>query len=436
MILKTKSDFREENLYPLWESFCKSKSWSEDLRLQGLNAGKLNLFEGPDYQGAEFELDGKVYYGDVEIHRYTNEWYHHHHHLDRRYNSVRLHLVWHQQPEISVYTSDERNIITLDIKKLPGSSGYHEQISACRISDFSFDALRENLKLLSLNRLNYKVIRVKDLVKCYSYDQVIFSLLMRILGSPNNATNFELLASFIPWEDMIKIKNQYHLSADHWIQFFLHMSGLKTSKSKLINKTEYIPFTRLITKASPLSNSNWQISGQRPRNHPIYHLKILAKWFTHFPNDSLYFTLKDVIIQRLSATQLLQKLLEVLTPDYSKQKESNISEINADRNYTWGQAKITEIIGNALIPFFYWEALMNSSFGFQEYLEEFYFTLPQLNKYAKLEKFANSPLKSNPAYRKFYIHQGLLYLHQHYCLKGECPICPLIGQHKNIDKNF
>ncbi|MCK4755186.1 MAG: DUF2851 family protein, partial [Calditrichia bacterium] len=107
--MKIKSDFREENLYPVWESFCKSKSWSEDLRLQGLNAGKLNLFEGPDYQGAEFELDGKVYYGDVEIHRYTNEWYHHHHHLDRRYNSVRLHLVLHQQPEISVYTSDERN---------------------------------------------------------------------------------------------------------------------------------------------------------------------------------------------------------------------------------------------------------------------------------------------------------------------------------------
>jgi len=310
--MNIKSNFREENLYPLWESFCKSKNWSEDLRLQGLFAGKLNLSEGPDYQGAEFELDGKVYRGDVEIHRHTNDWYLHHHHLDRRYNSVRLHLVWYQQPDISVLTSDERNIITLDIKKLPGVSGSNQHEAVCRFSDFSSESLWDNLKLLSLKRLNYKAIRIKDLVKCYSFDQVIFSLLMRILGSPNNVTNFEYLASFLPWEDLTKIKNQYRLSTDQWNQFFIYMSGLKSRKPNLIQKTDYIALATMMTKASPLSNSNWQISGQRPQNHPITHLKILAMWFTHFPYDSLYFTLKEIMIQRLPAGQLHPRLHELL----------------------------------------------------------------------------------------------------------------------------
>jgi hypothetical protein len=431
--MKLKSDFGEENLYPLWESFCKTQSWSNDLRLQGLNAGQLNLFEGPDYQDADFELDGKIYHGDVEIHRNTNEWYHHHHHLDRRYNSVQLHLVWHLQPEISVHTSDERNVITLDIKKLRGSSGYQKKFADCRISNFNPNTLLENLKLLSLKRLNYKVIRIKNIVKCNSYDQVLFLLLMRILGSPNNAANFEFLAASLPWEDLIKVRNQNNLSVTNWIEYFIYMSGLK---SNFTNYSGNIPFSKLMTKASPLSISNWHISGQRPQNHPINHLKVLANWFFYLPNDSLYFTLKNIIIQRLSAEKLIPQFHKVFSPTDPQHRDHKKIEKNPKSKFRWGQSKLYEIIGNALIPFFYWEALMNSSCGFQEYLEDIYFTLPQLSKYAKLKKFDHLPINSDSESRKFYIYQGFLNLHQHYCIKGECHLCPLIDQNKEIDKNF
>jgi hypothetical protein len=425
--VKVKSDFHEENLYPLWENFCKSKSWSEDLRLQGLFAGKLNLFEGPDFQGAEFELDGKIYHGDVEIHRHTNDWYHHHHHLDQRYNSVRLHLVWKIQPEKVIYTSNDRTVFTLDINKLSDSVEYHEKIDPCYIADISSGSLTEKLKILSIKRLNYKITRIKDLVNSNSYDQVLFTLLMRILGSPNNATNFEYLASLLPWEEVTKIKKKNSLSIDQWIKFYLHMSGLKSIKSNIINESDDISLIKLIRRTSPISYLNWQTSGQRPHNNPIFHLAILANWFSQFSHDSLYYTLKKIIIQRLSAKDLFNKLHAVLSIGSSIQKESNNKKGHAGSNPTWGRAKITEIIGNAFIPYFYWEALVNSSFGFQEYLEDVYFTLPQLNQYAKLEEFRQYTSKYNSLDKQFYANQGLLYLHQHYCLNEACDLCPLTG---------
>jgi hypothetical protein len=434
--VRIKSDYREENLYPLWETFCKSKSWSTDLRLQGLNAGKLNLFEGPDFQGAEFELDGKIYCGDVEIHRTTNDWYHHHHHLDRRYNFVRLHLVWHQQSEISILTSDEQTVNTLDIKKLSGCFGYHERPAVCKISDFSSETLGEKLKVLSLKRLSYKTTCVKNLVKSNSYDQVIFLLFMRLLGSPNNVKNFEYLASLLPWEEMNKMKKDFQFSSDYWIQFYFHLSGLKSMKSKLKDKSEYISYAKLIKKTSPISLLNWQRSGQRPKNNPVYHLTILASWFSQFPYESLYFTLKNIIIQRLSATKLISNLHEAFSPCFSKQKDPNTTELDTESMPKWGKAIITEIIGNVIIPFFYWEASVNSSFGFQKYLEEFFFALPQLNQYAKLDKLRRLSSTNSPFDKKFFINQGLLYLHQHYCIKEGCHICPLTGQLKDIDKNL
>ena len=431
-----KSEFREENLYALWEIFCKSKSWSNDLRLQGLHAGKLNRCEGPDFQGAEFELDGKIYHGDVEIHRDMNDWYHHRHHLDRRYNSVRLHLVWQQDPDVSIYTSDKKSITTMDIKNLSASLQHQKTQAICRLSDISSETLKEKLKILSLNRLNYKIARVKDLVNRYSYDQTIYVLMMRILGSPNNASNFEHLASLLPWEKIINIKNQYKFTSELWFKFYLHVSGLKPQKSRLYDENEFIQFSKLVNNTATIPFLNWQKSGQRPYNNPEYHLKILAQWFTHFPSDSLYFTFKRIISQRLPAAQLILNLNEVFSYNFPIHIKSGNTTINKKSTIHWGKPKLNEIIGNVILPFFYWEALNNLSFGFQTYLEEFFFTLPQLNQYSKLEKIRRSVAGGKSLTHKFYNSQGLLYLLENHCLTGECRMCPFADTTKEIDKDF
>jgi len=333
--------------YPLWESFCSSQSWSDDLRLQGLNAGKLNLTEGPDFQGADFELDGKIYHGDVEIHRTQNEWYHHHHHLDRRYNAVQLHLVWHEQPDVTIFTCDKRSVITLDIKKLTPFPSKTPQKVICRISDFKLNEHNPIIKYLSLKRLKYKTARIKNLVKSESYDQVIFLLMMRILGSPNNSSNFEFFASSLPWEEIIKIKNRHRLSENDWIRFLLSMSGLKKSKQIIPGRFLTFSHKKVIPKAPPLSISNWQCSGQRPQNHPAEQLKILGNWIYSFTNESLYFTLKSIFSQRESTKDLLLKTAHVFSPSGSEQKSHPKSEKDKSKINRWGRSKIIEIKNNS-----------------------------------------------------------------------------------------
>jgi hypothetical protein len=261
-------------------------------------------------------------------------------------------------------------------------------------------------------------------------------MLMRILGSPNNTKNFEYLASLLSWEEMTIIKNKHPLSSEHWIKFYLHLSGLRTDKSNIIDNSKYLPFVNLIKRTSPISYLSWQNSGQRPQNNPIRHLTILANWFCQFPGESLYFTLKDIITQRFSSTELIVKLYSVLSPGLSQQNNSSGSEGEKVSIPQWGKSKATEIIGNASIPLFYWEASVNSSFGFQKYLEEFYFSLPQINKYSKLDKFRRLSAKNDSLDKKFYVNQGLLHVHQNYCSKRRCHLCPLTGKLKDIDKYF
>ena len=55
---------RESWLYTIWRAFCQHRMHTQDKRLRGIFAGRLSTACGPDFQGAEFELDGRRYRGD------------------------------------------------------------------------------------------------------------------------------------------------------------------------------------------------------------------------------------------------------------------------------------------------------------------------------------------------------------------------------------
>jgi hypothetical protein len=58
-----------------------------------LRPGALNAYGGPDFRGAEVEIGGLRWIGDVEIHRTSREWEAHGHHRDPAYDRVVLHVV-------------------------------------------------------------------------------------------------------------------------------------------------------------------------------------------------------------------------------------------------------------------------------------------------------------------------------------------------------
>lgn len=427
---------REEDLYPLWELFCQSRGRTFNRRLHGIFPGQLNIFEGPDYQGAEFELDGKIYRGDVEIHLSSKDWYKHRHHLDRRYDNVVLHLVWDYQAEIIIHNSKMQDIVTLTLTEFPDLTTDSKSNSRCRAVAKRLPDLQQRLKHLAIQRLTYKVAQIKEMLHSHSADQVIYTLLMLILGSPNNSKNFEQFSVILPWDNLVSIKYRHHLSEEQWRGFILQRSGLISKESSQGWTDQTLLRLARIDSSPSLPVSIWQMSGQRPVNQPINQLNKLASWLYGYPDKSLYFPIKDIISERLSFNHLIKNLAEIFGYNTSPAPDGQEDCISTKRYSRWGQSQIIEIIGNVIIPFFYYESVQQNSFGFSEYIKEFYYYLPQSNRYAKLSSFSRWLKLHQPCLKGFYVNQALLLLKRQFCEFSDCSHCPLMGNHKDVDKDL
>jgi len=77
-----RGDFRAANLRTLSGHALKVR-----------HPGRWNLQEGPDFRGAEWEIDGRRVRGDVEVHFHARDWAAHGHGQDANYANVALHVL-------------------------------------------------------------------------------------------------------------------------------------------------------------------------------------------------------------------------------------------------------------------------------------------------------------------------------------------------------
>jgi hypothetical protein len=383
----------EEQLYGIWQSFCDARKITPDKRLRGLYAGTLHKSDGPDFQGAEFELDGKIYRGDVEIHKKTGDWYAHGHHLDRRYDSVQLHLVWEESHHAChpVFNSQKLPIPTYTFKNIVSLVDQKTPVITCT----SKKELNELLKQMAMIRLMDKTRQVAYYCEKEGYDQALYCLMLRMLGMPNNSNTFERLAQIFPWQTIQNFKYAYLPDLNYWLMLFYTCAGLSHRIPGHDDKMDRIPFPL----SHLLNGEIWQHAGQRPFNSPEKHLQGLAHFICQFQGTSLYQSFNDLFKNRWPYPHLFLQLCNMFS----------VNDKNGGNHY-WGKAKITEIIGNVLIPFFYYLAHDRKSIGFAAYLEDFFFYLPATGTYAKLHQIK----RNNPCIQgirnRFYINQALLAL--------------------------
>jgi hypothetical protein len=423
---------REKDLYKIWQSFCRQGGQTSDKRLAGIEAGQPNYLSGPDFQGAEFELDGRLYRGDVEIHLKAGDWYTHQHHLDDRYSQVLLHLVWDGDPDICILNNSGRQIPTLSIRSFPALPAPGHFSEYCRWQSQQPKQMMDTLRILSLQRLQSKHQLIGQLGNSLSYDQILYLLFLRILGQPHNVNNFLILANHLPWKELMNIKERYPMSPNHWLALLAIQTGLIEYSSKFRHLRGLQPQIEAFSGRRPLGKKamSWQFSGQRPGNNPVQHLTIFADWLHHFKGRSLYFELKQILARRLPETQAVQ----LLDNFFSLQQKVPSKSAQLSR-LLWGKAKRTEIIGNMVLPFFHLESAEQGSEGFIAYLESLYLSLPFTGLYKPLHFFYSIPGLDAGKKNRFFFNQGLLYLKSSFCEKSLCHICPFEISDKDIDKN-
>lgn len=203
--------YKEELLHYIWK-FRLYPSGSLETRdgqeIEVIDPGMHNLHAGPDFFNAKVRIGNKVWAGDVEIHRSSDEWERHGHHTDKAYNSVILHLServgkaiknekGQQIPQCRLPVPDE-------VRKNADYLIYSHSAVPCRdhLSFLPELFIRSFLGRLAIERLERKTADIFTHLDRFhqSWDEVFYVLLTRNFGFGLNSDVFERLALSLPFK--------------------------------------------------------------------------------------------------------------------------------------------------------------------------------------------------------------------------------------------
>jgi hypothetical protein len=247
---------------------------------------------GPDFQLAKIRFDGLTWFGSIEFHLKSSDWYKHQHHTDQAYENVILHVVYeYDQP---VY-SNNCLLPTLELKSyLAGEfkfpSNYTWKIDPkihCknRISEFP-----TQFRMMQHRAIKTRLKRKYESDYCYDSKTLdSYSLISKAFGTKNNSLSFELLTHQIPLSDHFiyteqEILNLVLENEQGWKGRNLHMT--KNLKARIVS---WIKFIRWFFQevSTPLSDCDWndglkraQIKSKMLRNNLLINAKTYIDLYT------------------------------------------------------------------------------------------------------------------------------------------------------------
>lgn len=245
----------EKLLQKIWskQTFAKQNLQSESgQRIAIRNPGKWNKLEGPDFLGAQIEIDGIPLQGDVEIHFHKDDWFSHGHERDEHFRRVILHVL------LFPPRNENPPVFTLN--------GYcPETLVLLKYLDKGLEEYALEDALLTLEDRNHLEI-LEGFIRLNRVDQArkLYSRAKR---------RFELKRAFAK----LRIKTQGWDDACH--QMALEVLGYKRNRIGMSTIALKYPLSELRSKkysAAELYTSQkeqWKTNGIRPANHPLKRIE-------------------------------------------------------------------------------------------------------------------------------------------------------------------
>ncbi|GAB4374369.1 MAG: DUF2851 family protein [Calditrichia bacterium] len=403
--------------------------------------GQPNPDNGPDFFDAELRIAGIRLRGDVECHLHWQDWFRHGHHLDRRYQQVRLHVLWHPPGDISPALRQRFAHLVLSgflslplenwLEKMERLAGDTESSPATpEVTSLS----REQVEELAWERFQRKCAWVRTLVSQYGWETGVYIGLARALGYRQNSQPFEALVRTLTPERLFQIVHPLQRSPLLFWILLAQQAGLLQRPFRRASEDSPSSSLRVIQRVmrdfagklpfQSLSLTQWYFSRLRPANNPYQRLAGYAQLLYHYQESGLFSTLLEPFMSRSPLSQLLPGLQGRLCLPLNPELVSFLSEFLGFRHpcaHTMGVQRCRQFILNILLPLYYLWSVHQGSPGFQIYLEDLYFHFPAVEENAVVRHYA--PRISSPEVPLAFIQQAYL---EHYQRHHSAALSPAL----------
>ena len=389
--------------------------------LQILEVGQHNFDAGPDFFFGKVVIGGQVWAGTIEIHLQSSNWYTHKHEIDKRYDSVILHVVW--EHDMEVRRSDETIIPTIEIKHCVDRQvlqNYRKLFSSkqlwinCenefgKVDEF---VVKNWLDRLYLERLEDKSKLILDqLANCNNdWEAVLFQLLCKNFGLKVNGDAFLSMAMSIDYKVVKKSKQKLSI-----------LEALLMGQAGLLSQLKLDTYHEALVKSYAHTQLKFGLANSgviqpkffrlRPPNFPTVRLSQLANLLHQRPH----------LFSELISIQSLAEYYTLFDVSASAYWDThyNFEVVSAKRKKRLTKSFIDLLLINTVIPLKHCHAIRQGKDISEEIILLANSISPEENsivrKYKMLANLGSSALES----------QALLQLKNSYCEKNKCLQCSI-----------
>ncbi|NDW19500.1 DUF2851 family protein [Dysgonomonas sp. 216] len=410
----------EQLLHYIWKHrlFQNDLKTTDGLPIEVLDTGIANTDEGPDFFNAKIKIDGKIWIGNIEIHKHSSDWYAHKHDTNPAYNSIILHVVEVNNREI--INQANRNIVQCQIncpQYLKDNVEYllnaDVNIPCYKyISTVPQIHLNSWLNTLLIERLERKSNDINKHLQHSngSWEEVFYILLSRNFGFGLNSDSFERLALSLPLRFIQKQgDNITQIEALLFGQAGLLEDEEQPDEYSKKLKKEY-NFLRNKYSLTPIDSYLFRKMRVRPSGSPHIRIAQLA---------ALLYNAHGLFSKILKSEDIgqIRLLFHQNTSEYW-QTHYLLGEESPRKSKYPGNSSLDIILINTVVPILFAygkatgnEALCERSFRYLEQIK------PESNFITK--DFAALKIEAKNAYDS----QAQIQLRREYCEKKKCLFC-------------
>jgi hypothetical protein len=394
--------------------------------------GFASVEGGPDFRGAVLQIgDSRPVSGDVEIDLRAAGWRAHGHDENPNFKKVILHAVWDAEqsdgsgpPILPLKHSLDAPLAELcavletnSLRSLPENL----RGKCCApLRELDGGKLMELLNRAARVRLENKAAQILARAKNSGWEQALWENLFRALGYKHNVW---------PMQNLAETKPIWSRDADSSFELqarLLGVAGLlpgeltraqKSSDSYLRRAWDHWWRERDAFADSILPRTVWKFHGLRPANHPQRRLALAAHWLA---DGNFVPKIEKWIAAETSGKRFLDSLHEIL-------------QVGRDEFWSWhwtfksvrlarpqpllGDARVTDLAINAILPWLWIRAKEGGSEKIQREAERRFFAWPATedNSVLKLARQRLFGTSSAAILRSAAAQQGLMQIVRDFC---------------------